>query len=240
MTTARPLSMSVVIPARNEEGNLKACVETVIGALTGVIADYEIIIVNDGSTDGTAALAERIAAEVAGVRVIHNARSEGFAGAYRRAMQAATKAYVAIVPGDNEMRPDSVRTIFEAVGTADIIVPVTANQEDRPRLRRVLSRTFTGSVNLLFSLRFGYFQGPSIYPTELVRSLPRPSSGFVFLTEMLVRSVSAGYEAVQVPMFIQPRRFGASSSLSFANVVAALRTVGRLFWEIRILRRPLR
>ncbi len=41
-------------------------------------------------------------------------------------------------------------------------------------------------------------------------------------------------------MFIQPRRFGASSSLSFANVVAALRTVGRLFWEIRILRRPLR
>jgi hypothetical protein len=57
---------------------------------------------------------------------------------------------------------------------------------------------------------------------------------------MLVLSVSAGHRAVQVPMFIQPRRFGASSSLSFANVVAAVRTVGRLFWEIRILRRPLR
>lgn len=240
MTATQPVSISVVVPARNEEGNLKACVETVIGALAGVVSDYEVIIVDDGSTDGTAALADRIAAEVPGVRVIHNARSEGFAGAYRRAMQAATKAYVALIPGDNEMRPDSVRSIFAAVGTAEIIVPVTANQEDRPRLRRILSRTFTGTVNLLFSLRFGYFQGPAIYPTELVRSLPRPSSGFVFLTEMLVRSVSAGHRAVQVPMFIQPRQFGASSSLSFANVYAAVCTVGRLFWEIRILGRPLR
>lgn len=229
-----------MIPARNEEGNLKACVDTVLAGLAGVVSDYEVIIVNDGSTDGTAALADRIAAEAPGVRVIHNALGEGFAGAYRRAMQSATKAYVALIPGDNEIRPDSVRTIFEAVGSAEIVVPVTANQEDRPWLRRVLSRTFTGSVNLLFSLRFGYFQGPAIYPTDLVRSLPRPSSGFVFLTEMLVRSVSAGHRAVQVPMFIQPRQFGVSSSLSFANVFAAVRTVGRLFWEIRILGRPLR
>lgn len=230
--------LSIVVPARNEEGNLKPCVETVLSALDGVTDDWEIIIVNDGSTDGTGALAERLAAEIPGVRAVHNAPALGFARAYRHGAGLASKPYVALIPGDNEIQPASMRAIFEAVGTADIVVPVTVNQESRPWVRRTLSRTFTGTVNLLFGFGLSYYQGPCIYPAGVLRSLPVTTWGFVFLTEMLVRALAAGHRAVQVPMYIQRRGYGASSAVSVRNVLTALKTLGRLVWDVKIRRRP--
>ncbi len=233
-------SLSVVIPARNEEGNLKGCVETVMGALEGLFDDYEIIIVDDGSADGTGALADRLASELPAVRSIHNPRSEGFAGAYRRGVNVATKAFVGLIPGDNEIEPASVRKIFETVGDGYIVVPFTANQQDRPWLRRALSRAFTATVNCLFGLRLRYFQGPCVYPAELIRRFPATTTGFAFLTEILVRILTAGYRAIEVPMYIQPRRYGASSAVSLTNVATTLRTLAVLLWDVKIRRRPLR
>ena len=234
-----PPGLSIVIPARNEEGNLKPCVETVLGALDGVTDDYEIIIVNDGSTDGTGALAERLAAELRGVRAVHNARGLGFARAYRHGAGLATKPYVGLIPGDNEIQPASMRAIFEAVGDADIVVPFTANQEIRPWLRRVLSRTFTRTVNFLFGFDLRYYQGPCVYPAGVLRTLPVTTWGYAFLTEMLVRALASGQRRVEVPMFIQVRRFGVSRAVTVRNVLAALKTVSRLFWDVKVRRRPL-
>jgi dolichol-phosphate mannosyltransferase len=235
----RAPSVSVVIPARNEEGNLKPCVQTVVAILADLFLDWEIIVVDDGSADSTGRLADKLASEIPGVSVLHHVTAQGFSASYRHGASLATKRYLAVIPGDNEIQPISLRAIFEAVGTADIVVPFTANQEIRPWLRRTLSRTFTLTVNALFGHRFRYYQGPSIYPAEVVRALPATSRGFVFLTEMLVRALATGCGAVQVPMLIQPRQFGTSSAVSLYNVVTALRTLAVLVRDIKIRRRPL-
>lgn len=232
-------SLSVVIPARNEEGNLEACVETVLEALEGITEDYELIIVDDGSTDGTGALAERLVTKLRGVKVVHNAPALGFAAAYRHGAGLASKAYVALIPGDNEIQPSSVRAIFEAIGKADLVVPFTVNQDSRPWVRQQLSRTFTNTVNFLFGFDLRYYQGPCIYPAGVLRALRVTTGGFVFLTEMLVRALAAGFRPVEVPMYIQARRFGASSAVTTRNVATALKTVARLFWDIKVRRRPL-
>jgi glycosyltransferase involved in cell wall biosynthesis len=231
--------ITVVIPARNEEGNLKGTIQTVVDSLEGITTDYEIVVVNDGSSDGTGALADRLASEHPSVVAVHHPASRGFAEAYRHGMAMATKPFVALIPGDNEIQPVSVRAIFEAVGTADVVVPVTDNQRDRPWLRRTLSRIFTGMVNGLFGFNLSYFQGPCVYPTDLVRQLPTSTTGFVFLTEMLVRALATGRGAVQVPMLVQPRQFGSSSAVSFYNVVSAIFTLGVLVRDVKIRRRPL-
>jgi glycosyltransferase involved in cell wall biosynthesis len=233
------VAISVVVPARNEAGNLAPCVDTILAALDGLTDRYEVIIVDDGSTDATGEVAERLAATRPGVRAVHNRPARGFARAYRDGAALATHDYVALVPGDDEIEPVSVRAMFEAVGTADVVVPVTANQERRPWLRRALSRTFTGMVNGLFGYGLGYYQGPCIYPAAVLRSIPVTTDGFVFLTEMLVRALAAGLRPVAVPMYIRPRQFGASSAVSARNVRTALTTLARLLWDVRVRRRPL-
>lgn len=229
-------SLSVVITAYNERESLEATVEVVLNALKSLFDEYEVVIVDDGSTDGTAEVADGVATKYPAIRVLHHAPNRGFAASYRHGVAEARMTHVGLVTGDNEMRPESVRAIFAAVGTADVVVPYQANQQDRPWIRRTLSRLFTSSVNLLFGLRLRYFQGPCVYPTALAQALPMSTQGFAFLTEMLLRTVKAGYSYAEIPMHILPRRYGRSSALSVRNVAAAATIVVRLFFELRVCR----
>ncbi len=236
--TAKP-SLSVVMTARNEEGNLRAGVETVLASLQGLFGSSEVLIINDGSTDGTGALADQLAGQHECIRVVHHPTSQGFAPSYRHGVSLARLDYVALVTGDNEMTPRAVRTAFEAVGKADVVVPYQANQQDRPWLRRTLSRAYTTTVNLLFGLHLRYFQGPCIYSTAWAQRLPVTTNGFALLTDMLVRTLKTGHSYIEVPMSVRPREYGRSAAVSLRNVVSALWTLGILCRDIYILKRPL-
>ena len=229
-------TISVVITAYNERESLEATIEVVLGSLENLFDEYEVIIVDDCSSDGTAEVADGLAARYPAIRVLHQAPNRGFAVSYRHGVAEARMTHVGLVTGDNEMRPESVREIFAAVGTADVVVPYQANQQDRPWVRRTLSRLFTWSVNHLFGLRLRYFQGPCVYPTPLAQGLPMSTQGFALLTEMLLRSVKAGYSYAEIPMHIQPRRYGRSSALSFRNAATAAAVVARLYIELRLSR----
>jgi dolichol-phosphate mannosyltransferase len=229
-------SLSVIITAYNERENLDATVNLVLRSLEGLFTEYEIIIVDDCSTEGTGEVADRLAERNPAVRVLHHPHNLGFAASYRHGVAEAQMRNVGLVTGDNEMRLESVRAIFAAVGTADLVIPYQANQQDRPLVRRTLSRLFTWSVNALFGLRLRYFQGPCVYPTDLAQRLPVTTSGFAALTEMLVRTVKAGHSYVQVPMYVQPRVYGRSTALSLRNVATAAVTVVRLYVQLRLCR----
>ena len=82
-------SLSVIIPALNEARNIKGCVEEVLAAVDGRFSDYEILIFDDGSTDGTGAIADDIAVGNKQIRVIHNGRTMGFGYNYRTGVEQA-------------------------------------------------------------------------------------------------------------------------------------------------------
>jgi glycosyltransferase involved in cell wall biosynthesis len=231
-------SLSVVMTARNEAQNLAPAVEVSRQALTGLFEDYEIIVVNDASTDATALVADTLAGTYPSIRVLHQARRGGFARAYRRGVAEAKMTYVGLVTGDNEIAPESVRAIFEAVGSADVVVPYHGNQGDRPLLRQMVSRVFTGSVATIFGLPLRYFQGPCVYVTEWAQSLPGTTDGFALLTDMLIRTIKAGHSYVEVPMYTQRRAYGRSTALTFHNVRTAIGTVWSLWRDIYIRRQP--
>lgn len=235
--TSHP-GVSVVIPARNEEGNLSQCVETVLPLLRKEFPDFEIIIVNDGSTDGTATVADELASRYPEAQVRHLWPSRGFAGAYREGLSCARREYVALVPGDNEHPAVSWQRIFDAIGKADIVVPYQANQEDRPWLRRLLSRTFTLSINLCFGLRLRYSQGPCVYRTALARKVMPRTAGYSFLSEMVVRAIKANYRTVEVPMLSKRRAYGKSRAISAANIVRSVWMLGRTAWDVHVRRIP--
>ena len=233
MLSAR--TMSVVVPAYNEMGNLENAVKDVVHALQE-FDDYEVIIVNDGSKDGTGEVADRLAATIDRVRVIHHEQNRGFSASYQTGLANARMAYFTFVPGDHEVAAESVEEIFDAVGKADLVIPYHGTPWNRTWHRRVLTWICTTQLNVLFSRNLHYFQGPAVYPTELARILPINTSGFFFATEMLVNALLMGYSYVEVPLIHHERTYGQSKAVKPSNIVNAQLTILRLWWSLRVRR----
>jgi glycosyltransferase involved in cell wall biosynthesis len=235
MAVQRARSISVLVPAFNEQENLEASVLDVVKASQN-LADYEILIVDDGSTDGSGELADRLASELPHVRALHHATNQGFGAAYGTALREARMAYFTFVPGDNEVALESVIDIFGAAGSADIVIPFHGTPWKRPFLRRALTWISTTELNVLFGWHLKYYQGPSVYPTELARELPRTVQGFYFATEMLVHALAAGYSWVEIGLTHQERAHGRSKAVSVMNALKAELIILRLWLDIRVRR----
>ena len=231
MLSAR--TMSVVVPAYNEMGNLENAVKDVVHALR-TFDDYEVIIVNDGSRDGTGEVADRLAASMDRVRAIHHEQNRGFSASYQTGLAHARMAYFTFVPGDHEVAAESVELIFNAVGTAGLVVPYHGTPWNRTWQRRILTWICTTQLNVLFSRNLKYFQGPAVYPTELARVLPINTTGFFFATEMLVNALLMGYTYVEVPLTHHERTYGQSKAVKLSNIVDAQFTILRLWWNLRM------
>lgn len=229
-------SLSVFVPAHNEAQNLEGAIQDVVAAAEAWFSDYEILLVDDGSTDGTGDVADGLARANPRIRVIHNPMKQGIASGYGTALRLATKDYFAFLPGDREINVASIRAIFHAIGSADLVVPYHANLEARPWHRRLLTRVSTALINVLFRRNLRYYQGPTVYPTRLARELPTQSRGFFFLTEMLVQALDRGCSYVEVGLLHQERAFGKSKAVTFSNILMALQAILEAWWTRRVRR----
>jgi glycosyltransferase involved in cell wall biosynthesis len=214
-------------------GNLEAAVRDVVHALRA-FDDFEVIVVNDGSQDGTGAVADQLAATIDQVRVIHHERNRGFSASYLTGLNNARMSYFTFVPGDHEVALESIENIFGAVGKADVVSPYHGTPWNRTWHRRVLTWICTTQINVLFGYRMHYFQGPAVYPTKLARALPNTTGGFFFCTEMLVNALMMGYSCVEVPLIHHERAYGQSKAVKPSNIVNAQLTIIRLWWNLRI------
>lgn len=227
-------TLSVIIPALNEEGNLAATVTTVLGAIGDRFADYELLIFDDGSTDRTGTIADGLVAGNSHIRVIHNPRNMGFGYNYTRGVQLARMEYVTMFPGDNEIPGEAIQSILDGVGTADIVVPYISSPAVRAWSRRVISAAFVSLINLLFGLRLRYFNGPCVHRRVLLQVVPMRTHGFAYMAAILVRLIRSGHTYVEVPMPLQARQHGRSKAFRPKNILSVLRTLAELFWEVRI------
>lgn len=228
--------ISIFVPAYNELANLEGAIRDIVSAAEAVLDDYEILLVDDGSTDGTGALADRLAREHPKIRVIHQELNQGIAAGYTRALAEAKMEFFSFLPADQEISPQSIKNILAAVGSADIVIPYHENARARPLHRRFLTRASTMLVNVLFGLRLKYFQGPCIYPTTVARGLPRTAGGFYFLTQMLVHALRAGHSYTEVGLIHREREHGKSKAVSLWNILKALRTIAALWWAVHARR----
>ena len=165
-------SISVVVPAYNEEERLEGTITAINASLGDYFSDHEILIFNDFSTDKTGEIAETLKAGDSHIRVIHNPTNMGFGYNYKEGVRLAEKDYVIMVPGDNEIPVGAISKIFTQVGRADIIVPHTANLEVRPLSRQIVSRAFTGVINLFFGLNLSYYNGTCVHKASLIKAIP--------------------------------------------------------------------
>ncbi len=225
-------SVSVIIPAFNEEKNITPVVDNLLAALEGEFCDYELLIFDDCSTDKTKEIVDAIAAVNQKVKVIHNEKNMGFGYNYRKGIELARFDYVGMIPGDGEISAASIKKMYGLVGKAEIIIPYTVNRYIRPLSRRVISRLFTMVVNCLSGLNLEYYNGPVIHKRELIQSVGLTTDSFAFQAEALVKLLKAGHSFIEVGMFLEKRRYGRSSAFKLKNILGVLKTISMLWLSV--------
>lgn len=228
-------SLSVVIPALNEEGNIQGSIDSVTSAAERYFDDYEIIIVNDGSTDHTLEIVHANMAKNPCIRVISHDRPWGFGASYHDGRSHATKTYTVMVHGDNAFDKETLSNFFSNAGKADVICGYISNPEARSWVRRAVSRTYTTGMNFLFGMRLKYFNGLQIHKTEWLQKANIQSDGFGFQAELLIKAIKEGYSYLQVPTVHTERPGGGHTKIfKLKNIRSVMRTVIELIrWNFK-------
>jgi glycosyltransferase involved in cell wall biosynthesis len=230
--TASKSSLSVVVPAYNEAGNIVGTLENIAGAFDGLSLDHEILVVDDGSTDQTARIVETCRQRFPAVRLLVNDRNMGFGWTYRRGVQSASRPFVVMVHGDNAWGAETLRDLFSRVGEADIVIGYTRDMwRSRTITRTVISKAFTAVVNLITGRRLQYYNGLQVHRADVLKSLEIESSGFGFQAEVLVKALRLTRSYVEVPMDLREREIGDSKAFRLKNIVDVLSTLKRL-WQL--------
>lgn len=230
-------SYTVIVPALNEEDNLRTTVEAILKEIGPRSTFLEVLVYNDASTDRTGEIADELVAHDDRVRAFHNPRRLNIGGIYKAGVARAYGTHVLLIPGDNETRVDEIARGLQYVDQADLVVFYVTNPRVRPWARRVLSRLYVWTVNLLFGTCFRYTNGTNVFRTETVRRAPIRTDGFSYQTEALVRAVRSGVDFVQVGIEIKARDFGTSKAISWKNLKGVAVALARLWWDLTVRER---
>jgi len=223
---------SIIMPALNEEQNIRAAVENTLQAFDDFEVDGEVIVINDGSTDRTPAIVSAIMARDRRVRVIHHERPQGIGAAFWDGVEQAKGNIVSMFPGDNENDPWEALRYYKLLEHVDIVIPFAFNKEVRSVFRNLLSYIFRQIINRTFFVNFNYTNGTIFYRKSILEKIPQRSTGFFFQTDILIRTVKRGYLFAEVPYRLGVRPHGVSKAVSFPSLVNVIKGYVHLVRDI--------
>lgn len=231
--------LTVVIPAWNEQQRLTATVEEVVAAARRQLHAFEVIIVNDGSTDGTAVVAEQLAARFPDVRVVHHPSNLGVGAAYHTGLTRAKFPYLTLVPGDNAFHHSGLDTVFALVGTVPMVVTYRANPRARSPLRRLLSRCCTAGMRLVTGRPIRDAHSLYVFPVAEARQVRR-NTGYGYHIETLSTLLRGGVPFAEVPVLLNPRPDCSSKVMRLSVLARLIATMARQFVRFVLLRQKVR
>ena len=214
--------VTIAMPAYDEAENIERTAREALEALAATSEDGEVLIVDDGSTDRTGAIADQLAQLEGRVRVAHHAKNRGFSGAMTTALRESRGEWVFLVPADGQVRMHDLARFLEARGAADVVVGVRAGRHSAGRA--MLSQAFHRITKLLFPIPLAEFSAAFLFRRELVDAMPvrsRPG-GATFLPEVLYRATVRHARFVQLVIETRPRVAGRAKG---ARISVALRTL---------------
>jgi glycosyltransferase involved in cell wall biosynthesis len=214
------VELSVVVMAFNEVVSLRPTVSEIVSALETLRREYEVIIVDDGSTDGTTQVADAVASENTRVRVVHHPANQGLGGVYRTGFAAARGTFLTFFPADGQFPADIIGDFVPRMATNDLVLGYLPARNDS-----LIGKALSGVERVLYAALFGRlprFQGVFMARRELLVALPLRSTGrgWAILMEFIIRGVRQHWRVQSVATSIRPRASGHSKVNNVRNVAS--------------------
>jgi len=227
------ISLSVFFPCHNEQDNIERVVQQTLEVLPTISDDFEIIIVNDGSADRTAEIADRLADANPSIRVVHHPVNRGYGGALQSGFRTASKEWVFYTDGDGQFDIHELPGILKHIDYCDIVTCYRINRQDTP-LRKFNGWAWSKLVNLLFHFKIKDVDCAfKLYRREIFDHIEMHSEGALIDAEILARSCRAGYRITQCGVHHYPRTAGEQSGANCKVVLRAFKELFKLRKQIK-------
>jgi glycosyltransferase involved in cell wall biosynthesis len=231
--TESPVSVSVFFPCYNEQANVEKTVYKAVSVLDKISADYEIIIVDDGSRDATGAVADEIAAKNKRVKVVHHKTNLGYGSAIRSGIKASTKKLIFFTDGDGQFDINELPPLFPLTNQFDIVNCFRINRQDN-FLRRLNGFCWTRLVCLLFGLKVRDIDCAfKLFKREVFGQFELVSTGALISAEILARAARKGFSITQKGVHHYPRSAGNATGAKPSVIFRAFKELFKLYNQIR-------
>ncbi len=228
-----PVSISVFFPCYNEEANIRRTVERTLDVLAGLAADFEVIIVDDGSSDATGKIADQIARGNEKVKVVHHATNLGYGSALRSGFAAAVKELVFYTDGDGQFDIGELPSLLPLIRQCDIVACYRLNRQDR-LIRKINGWCWTKLVCLLFGMKICDIDCAfKLYRREIFDNITMVSTGALISAEILARALRKGYTVTQRPVHHYPRTAGVQTGAKPRVILRAFKELLKLHKQIK-------
>ena len=215
-------SLSVVLPAHNEEGSVEAVVASVSGVLTALEIEHEILLVDDGSTDGTGALGRRLEKEFPRMRMVQHSPNRGYGGALKAGFAAASMEWIAFFPADGQFLFSEIELLIGKTESAEIVSGYRADRKDI-LIRRFNAMAWSALVRLLFGhLCRDIDCGFKLFRRQILSHVVLEGDGATLDTELLAGAKAVGYRISEVGVTHLPRTSGRATGADLKVILRAL------------------
>jgi glycosyltransferase involved in cell wall biosynthesis len=207
--TAPEPKVSVVVPCWNEEDCLPATLRTLREVMNAAPFPWEVVVVDDGSRDGTCAVAEAAHQGDSRVRLVRHPHNQGSGQAIWTGIQQSRGEYVIYVPADGQFDHGEIPMfVARAEAGADIVIGHRLSRDDYTLYRRASSVVFLWLCNTLFDHQFQDVNWVHLWRRDIFGEVAPKSRGVFFLEEILVRARALGRNVAEVPSVYRPRQGG--------------------------------
>ena len=227
------VDVSVLVPAKDEAENLPEFLRQCKEALSGVPYSCEVVVVNDGSEDDTAAVLERLRREHPFLHVVTHRSRQGIADALRSAGEVARGDIFVFYPADLQFLPSEIPLLVEPIraGEADIVTGTKQGEYEKA----LVSGVYNMFCRWLFGLRVTDLNAVKAYRREVMAAVPARPDWHRF---MVVIAAADGYEVTERPVTLLPRRAG-ESKFGIGRIPVGVMDLLSVWFQLRFGRKPL-
>jgi len=227
--------VSAFFPAYNDGGTIASMVLSAILVLQSLTDDYEVIVVNDGSSDYTKEILDELERQYDSVRIVHHEKNKGYGGALRTGFSEASKEFIFYTDGDAQYDVRDLPGLWKEMGDGiDMVQGYKIGRSD-PLHRVIIGRIYHWMANLAFGLHLKDVDCDfRLMRRSIFDRVHLKSDSGVICVEMMKKIRDGGFQVNEVPVHHYHRAYGQSQFFNVRRIVRVGRDLLKLWWELRL------
>jgi glycosyltransferase involved in cell wall biosynthesis len=233
MTAGQAVDVSILVPAKDEADNLPEFIRQCATALGGAPFTFEVVVVDDGSRDGSPAVLQRLAQEFPWLRTVRHRRQRGIADALRSASEASSGDIAVFYPADLQYLPEDIPRLVQPIldGSADIVTGTKVGKYEKA----FVSRVYNWLCRWLFGVKVEDLNSVKAWRRDVMLLQPvRPD----WHRYMVVIAAADGFRLSSVPVPLHPRKAGVSK-FNWTRIPVGVFDLLSVWFQLRFGRKPM-